>query len=171
MKSCPPALLGFDLLSVLRNDSQVMSGRGLCFVGSGQVGECVSRQSTSVLGGAYSRLPPRVRSVEEKIEPTSFRVETSCVVPGRFSVIALRSTGLSASLMVCLILVFRTRQQWILVVAALFTLASHSLTSMLSVSMEAGWPGWLGGGRGCRDALIFLTRAEEVGCDGVVILC
>ena len=92
------------------------------------------------------------------------------MVPGRFSVISLHSTGLSASLMLCLILVFRTRHRWILVVAALFTLASHAVTSLLSVSMEAGWPGWLEGGRECRDALYFLTRAEEVGCDGVVIL-
>ena len=138
MKSRPPALLGFDLLSVLRNDSQVMSERALCFVASGQVGECMSRLSTSVLGGVYSRLPPRVRSVEEKIEPTSFGVETSCVVPGRFSVISPRSTGLSASLTVRLILVFRTRHRWILVVAALFTFTFHSLTSLLSVFMEAG---------------------------------
>ena len=107
-------------------------------MGSGQAGECASRRSTRVFGGAYSRLPPRVRSVEEKIEPTSLGVETSCVVPGRFSVISPRSTGLSASLMVRLILVFLTRHRWILVVAALFTLVSHSLTSLLSVSMEAG---------------------------------
>ena len=130
VKFRPPALF--------RNDSQVMSGRGLCFVSSGQVGECVSRRSTSALGGVYSRLPPRVRSVEEKIELTSFEVETSCVVPGRFSVMSPRSTGLSASLMVRLILVFRTRHRWILVVAALLTLVSHSLTCLLSVSMEAG---------------------------------
>ena len=170
VKSRPPALLGFDLLSVFRNDSQVMLGRGLCFVGSGQVGECVSSRSTSALGGVYSRLPPRVRSVEEKIQPTSFRVETSCVVPWRFSVISPRSTGLSASLMVRLIVVFRTRHRWILVVAALFTLVSHSLTCLFSVYMEAGYPGWLVGGREFRDALIFLTRAEEVGCAGVVIV-
>ena len=48
------------------------------------------------------------------------------------------STGLSASLMVRLILVFLPRHRWILVVAALFTFVSHSLTSLLSVSMEAG---------------------------------
>ena len=125
-------------MSVLRNDSQVMSGRGLCFVGSGQVGECVSRRSTSVLGVAYSRVPPRVRSVEEKMELTSLGVETSCVAPGRFSVNSPRSTGLSASLMVHLILVFLTRHQWILMVAALITLVSHALTSLLSVLMEAG---------------------------------
>ena len=107
-------------------------------MGSGQVGECVSRRSTSVLGGAYSRLPPRVRSVEEKIELTSLGVETSCVAPGGFSVISPHSTGLSALLMVRLILVFLTRHRWISVVAALFTLVSHSLTSLLSVSMEAG---------------------------------
>ena len=70
--------------------------------------------------------------------PTSFRVETRFLVPGRFSVISPRSTGLSASLMVRLILVFRTRHRWNLVVAALFTLVSHSLTCLLSVSMEAG---------------------------------
>ena len=35
-------------------------------------------------------------------------------------------------------------------------------------SGEVGMVG--GGGRVCRDAFIFLTRAEEVGCDGVVIL-
>ena len=34
----------------------------------------------------------------------------------------------------------------------------------------SGVVGWFGGGRVCRDALIFLTRAEEVVCDGVVIL-
>ena len=60
------------------------------------------------------------------------------------------STELSASLMVCLIIVFHTRHGWILVVAALFTLASHSLTSLLSVSMEARSPGWLGGGQGVQ---------------------
>ena len=107
-------------------------------MGSGQVGECVSRRSTSALGGVYWRLPPRVRSVEEEIERTSFGVETSCVVPGRFSIISPRSMGLSASLMVRLILVFRTRHRWILVVAALFTLVSHTLTCLSSVSMEAG---------------------------------
>ena len=107
-------------------------------MGSEQVGECVSRQSTSVLRSAYSRLPPRVRSAEEKIEFTSLGLETICVVPGRFSVISPRYKGLSASLMVRLILVFRTRHRWILVVAALFTLVSHSSTSLLSVSMEAG---------------------------------
>ena len=107
-------------------------------MGSGQVGQCVSRRSTSVLGGAYSRLPPRVRSVEEKIELTSLGVQRSCVAPGRYSVISARPTGLSASLMVRLILVFLTRHRWILVVAAFFTLVSHSLTSLLSVSMEAG---------------------------------
>ena len=56
------------------------------------------------------------------MELTFLGVETSCVVPGRFSVISPRSTGLSASLMVRLILVFFTGQLWILVVAALFTL-------------------------------------------------
>ena len=70
--------------------------------------------------------------------PTSFGVETSCVVPGRFSVFSPRSTGLSASLMVRLILVFRTSYRWILVVAALCTLVFNSLTCLLSVSMEAG---------------------------------
>ena len=79
-----------------------------------------------------------MRSVEEKKELTSIGVETSCVAPGRFSVISPRSTGLSASLMMRLILVFLTKRRWILVVAALFTLAFHSLTSLLSVSMEAG---------------------------------
>ena len=79
-----------------------------------------------------------MRSVEEKMLPTSFGVETSCVVPGCFSFISPRSTGLSAALLVRLILVFRTRHRWILVVAALFTLVSHSLTCLLSVSMEAG---------------------------------
>ena len=78
-------------------------------MGSEQVRECVSRRSTSVLGGAYSRLPPRLRSVEEKIELTYLGVETSCVAPGRFSVISPCSTGLSASVKVCLILVFLTR--------------------------------------------------------------
>ena len=111
-----------------------------------------------------------MRSVEEKIELTSLGVETSCVAPGGFSVISPRSTGLSASLMVRLIPVFLTRQRWTLVVAALFTLVSHSLTSLLSASMEAGKLGWFGGGRVCRDVFFFLTRAEEVGCDGVVIL-
>ena len=139
-------------------------------MGSGQVGECVSRRSTSVLGGAQSGLPPRVGSVEEKIDLTLLGVETSCVAPGRFSPISPRSTGLSGSLMVRLILVFLRRQRWILAVAALFTLVSHSLKSLLSVSMEAGKLGWLGGGRVCRHVLIFLTRAEEVGSDGVVIL-
>ena len=91
-------------------------------MGSGQVGECVSRRSTSVLGGAYLRLPPRVKSVEEKKELTLLGVETSCVAPGRIRVISPRSTGLSASLMVRLILVFLTRHRKILVVAALFTL-------------------------------------------------
>ena len=133
-----PALLGLDLFSVFRNESEVMSGRGLRFVGSGQVEECVSRRSTSALGGAYLRLPPRLRSLEEKMLPTSFGVVTSCVVPGRFSIISPRSTGLSASLMVRLFLVFRTRHRWILVVAALFTLVSHSLACLLSVSMEVG---------------------------------
>ena len=71
--------------------------------------------------------------------------------------------------MVRLIPVFLTGQRWILVVSALFTLVSHSLTSLLSVSIEAGKFGLLGGGRVCRDAFIFLTRAEEVGCDGEVI--
>ena len=111
-----------------------------------------------------------MRSVEEKRELTSLGVETSSVAPGRFSVISPRSTGLRASLMVRLIPVFLTRQRWILVVAALFTLVSHSLTSLLSVSMEAGRLEWFGGGRVCRDAFIFLSRAGEVGCDGVVIL-
>ena len=69
---------------------------------------------------------------------TSFGVETSFVVPGRFTVFSPRSTWLSSSLMVRLLRFFWTRHPWILVVAALFTVVSHSLTCLLSVSMDAG---------------------------------
>ena len=74
------------------------AGGGVC---EQAIQECARR--------AYSRLPHRVRSVEEKIELTSLGVETSSVAPGRFSVISPRSTGLGAFLMVRLILVFLTR--------------------------------------------------------------
>ena len=107
-------------------------------MGSGQVGDSDSRFSAIALGGAHSRLPPRVKSVEEKMLLTSFGVETSCVVPWRFSIFSPRSTGLGASLMVRLILVFWNMHRWILVGAALLTLVSHSLTCWLSVSMDAG---------------------------------
>ena len=64
-----------------------------------------------------------VRSVEEKMSLTSFGLETSCVVLGRLRVISPRSTGLRASLTVRLVLVFWTMHRWILVVAAVLTLA------------------------------------------------
>ena len=53
--------------------------------------------------------PQRVRSVEEKRLLTSLWLETSCVVPRRFSVLSPLSMGLSVSLLVRLILGFDTR--------------------------------------------------------------
>ena len=107
-------------------------------MGSGQVGECVSRRSTSVLGGAYSRLPPRVRSVEEKIELTSSGVETSCVAPGSLQRYFTAFHGVERLVNGALDPSFPHKAPMDLVVAAFFTLVSHSLTSLLSVSMEAG---------------------------------
>ena len=77
-----------------------------------------------------------MRSVKEKMLLTSFGVETSCAVPGRFRVVSPRSTGLSALRIVRLILIFWTRHRGIFVVAALLTLASHSLMCWLSACMD-----------------------------------
>ena len=90
--------------------------------------------------------------------PTSFGVETACVVPSRFSVISPRSTGLSASLMLRLILVFRTRHRWILVVAALFPLGFLLLGVFVECVHGSGIIRMARRGKGVQGHLDFLDQ-------------
>ena len=134
-------------------------------MGSRQPGECVSRRSTSALGGAYSRLPRRVRSVEKKMLLTPFlggdELRGARALQRFFSafeVVECLVDGACDS-------GFLYQAPMALGGCRLVDFGFPFIDVFVERVHGSGVSRMSGGGRGrdFRGALIFLTRAEEAG--------